>query len=77
MVVRNRQAVDEFYQLHVETRRRHGLPPQSASFFRNIYEHILKPGVGFIVLAQHRSRTIAAAIFFHFGNNAIYKLRCL
>ena len=73
VVVRNREAVGHFYQLHVETRRRHGLPPQSASFFRNIYEHIVKPGVGFIVLAQRRSRTIAAAIFFRFGNNAIYK----
>jgi lipid II:glycine glycyltransferase (peptidoglycan interpeptide bridge formation enzyme) len=73
VAVRNRQAVGEFYQLHVETRRRHGLPPQSASFFRNIYEHILKPGLGFVVLAQRRSRTIAAAIFFRFGNNAIYK----
>lgn len=70
---RNRQAVGDFYQLHVETRRRHGLPPQSASFFRNIYEHIIKPGIGFIVLAQRGSRTIAAAIFFRFGNNAIYK----
>ena len=73
VAVRNRQAVADFYQLHVETRRRHGLPPQSASFFRNIYEHVIKPGVGFIVLAQHASRTIAAAIFFRFGNNAIYK----
>jgi len=73
VVVRNRQAVGEFYKLHLETRRRHGLPSQSVSFFRNIYEHIIKPGVGFIVLAQRGSRTIAAAIFFHFGNNAIYK----
>jgi len=73
VVVRNRQAVGEFYKLHLETRRRHGLPSQSVSFFRNIYEHIIKAGVGFIVLAQRGSRTIAAAIFFHFGNNAIYK----
>jgi hypothetical protein len=71
--VRNRQALSDFYKLHVETRRRHGLPPQSASFFRNIYEHIIEPGFGFIVLAQHGPRTIAAAIFFRFGNNAIYK----
>jgi hypothetical protein len=73
VAVRNREAVGDFYRLHVETRRRHGLPPQSASFFRNIYEHIIRPGVGFIVLAQRRSRIIAAAIFFRFGNNAIYK----
>jgi hypothetical protein len=73
VAVHNRQAVGEFYKLHLETRRRHGLPSQSVSFFRNIYEHIIKPGVGFIVLAQRESRTIAAAIFFRFGNNAIYK----
>ena len=73
VAVRNSQAVGDFYQLHVQTRRRHGLPPQSASFFRNIYEHIIKPNFGFIVLAQRGSRTIAAAIFFHFGKNAIYK----
>ena len=42
-VGRNRQVIDDFYRLHVQTRRRHGLPPQSASFFMNIYEHIINP----------------------------------
>jgi hypothetical protein len=73
LVVRNRQAISAFYRLHVETRRRHGLPPQPASFFLNIYKYIIKPGLGFTVLAQRGSRSIAAAIFFRFGNNAIYK----
>jgi Acetyltransferase (GNAT) domain len=72
-VVRNRQAIADFYWLHVRTRRRHGLPPQPASFFLNIYEHVIKPGLGFVVMARHRSRPIAAAIFFRFGKNAIYK----
>jgi Acetyltransferase (GNAT) domain len=73
LIVRNRQAIDDFYRLHVQTRRRHGLPPQPASFFLNIYEHIIKPGLGFIVLAHRGSRPIAAAIFFCFGKNALYK----
>src|SRR6266576_3399024 len=72
-VGRNRQVIDDFYRLHVQTRRRHGLPPQSASFFLNIYEHIIKPGLGFTVLAQRESCPIAAAIFFRFGKNALYK----
>jgi hypothetical protein len=72
-VGRNRQVIDVFYRLHVQTRRRHGLPPQPASFFLNIYEHIIKPGLGFTVLAQRESRPIAAAIFFRFGRNALYK----
>jgi hypothetical protein len=73
LIVRNRQAMDDFYRLHVQTRRRHGLPPQPKSFFLNIYEHIIKPGLGFIVLARRGSRPIAAAVFFRFGKNAIYK----
>jgi lipid II:glycine glycyltransferase (peptidoglycan interpeptide bridge formation enzyme) len=72
-VVRNREAIGDFYRLHTQTRRRHGLPPQPASFFVNIYEHVIKPGLGFVVMARHRSRPIAAAIFFRFGKNAIYK----
>jgi len=73
LVSRSRQAVGDFYRLHVQTRRRHGLPPQPASFFLNIYEHIIKPGLGFTVLAQRDSRPIAAAVFFRFGKNALYK----
>ncbi|HMC24832.1 MAG TPA: GNAT family N-acetyltransferase [Candidatus Udaeobacter sp.] len=73
VVGRSRQAIGDFYRLHVQTRRRHGLPPQPASFFLNIHEHIIKPGLGFTVLAQRDSRPIAAAVFFRFGKNALYK----
>src|SRR5262249_41361057 len=73
LIVRNRQAMSDFYRLHVQTRRRHGIPPQPASFFLNIYEHIVKPGLGFIVLGRYGYRVVAAAIFFRFGKNALYK----
>ena len=73
LITRNRAAVNDFYHLHAQTRRRHGLPPQPVSFFLNIYEHIINRGLGFIVLAQHERRPIAAAIFFRFGRNALYK----
>ena len=72
-VERNRPAIGDFYQLHVQTRRRHGIPPQPASFFLNIHEHIVKPGLGFVVLARYGYRVVAAAIFFRFGKNALYK----
>jgi hypothetical protein len=73
VVVRSRAAINDFYHLHIQTRRRHGLPPQPMSFFLSIYEHIRNRGLGFIVLAQHELRPIAAAIFFRFGKNALYK----
>ena len=73
VVARNRAAINDFYHLHAQTRRRHGLPPQPASFFLNIYEHLINRGLGFIVLARHETRPISAAIFFRFGKNALYK----
>ena len=68
-----RPVLSEFYQLHCRTRRRHGLPPQPFRFFRNIYEEIIAPERGFMVLARNHSRTIAAAMFFEFNGSAIYK----
>lgn len=72
-VVRTREAIVEFYRLHVRTRRRHGLPPQPLSFFLNIHDNVIKPGLGFVAMANSGSRPVAAAVFFHFGKKAVYK----
>jgi lipid II:glycine glycyltransferase (peptidoglycan interpeptide bridge formation enzyme) len=72
-VVTTQAAMLEFYRLHVGTRRRHGLPPQPRSFFLNIYEEIIKPGQGFVVLGRTGSQLVAAAVFFRYGNTAVYK----
>jgi hypothetical protein len=63
----------DFYRLHVETRRRHGLPPQPIGFFRNIFREVIEPGLGFVVRATLGSRCVAAAVFLQFGRTAIYK----
>ena len=63
----------EFYRLHVRTRRRHGLPPQPASFVLKIHDEIIKPGLGFVVLASKGSRPVAAAVFLNKGKKAVYK----
>jgi lipid II:glycine glycyltransferase (peptidoglycan interpeptide bridge formation enzyme) len=72
-VIRTRESVVEFYRLHVQTRRRHGLPPQPISFFQNIYDEVIKPGLGFVAIANSGSRSVAAAVFFSFGKSAVYK----
>jgi hypothetical protein len=72
-VARTREAIVEFYGLHVRTRRRFGLPPQPLSFFLNIHDEVIKPGLGFIVTASSGPRPVAAAVFFHFGKTAVYK----
>jgi Acetyltransferase (GNAT) domain len=72
-ISQSQEAILDFYRIHTRTRRRHGLPPQPISFFTNIYDLIIKPGLGFVVLASKGSRTVAAAVFFHMGKKADYK----
>ncbi len=67
------EAADEFYLLNCLTRKKHGLPPQPYSFFRNIHKYILSQDLGFIVLASHENRVIAGAVYLHFGKKALYK----
>ncbi len=67
------EALQKYYSLHCKTRKRHGLPPQPFTFFLNIYEHILSQNKGIVVLARHEENLIAGAIYFQFGEQAIYK----
>ena len=66
-------AMAQFYELHVRTRRRHGVPPQPRSFFINIQRHLISSGFGFIVLVECQKAPIAAAMFFKMGRCAVYK----
>jgi len=67
------EALRTFYSLHCQTRKKHGVPPQSWAFFLNIYEHILSKQMGVVTVAKYRQIPIAAAVFFHLGAKAIYK----
>ena len=68
-----REAMVDFYRLHVRTRRRHGLPPQPLSFFLNIHEEVVKADLGFVIVGKLGTRPVAAAIFFYSGEAALFK----
>ncbi len=70
-------AVRTFYRLHCRTRRKHGLPPQPFTFFRNIQRHVLASGQGIVVLAKLDSQPVAAAVFFLWGNSGHLQIRRL
>jgi len=67
------QAVRDFYELHCMTRKRHGLPPQPFHFFKNIHDFIISQNQGFVLLASYQGKKVAGAVFFHFGDKALYK----
>ena len=67
------ESLKQFYKLNSLTRKRHGLPPQPYSFFRNLYNIILKNDFGTVFLAEHSGKAIAGAVYLHFGDKVIYK----
>ncbi len=67
------EALQSFFSLHARTRKRHGVPPQPALFFSQVHEQIIRPGLGFVVLARRGGTAVAAAVFFVQGAKAIYK----
>jgi lipid II:glycine glycyltransferase (peptidoglycan interpeptide bridge formation enzyme) len=69
----SREAIGEFYELHCQTRRRHGVPPQPFRFFENIARHVLGRDLGFVAIARLAGRPVAAAVYFYLQREAIYK----
>lgn len=72
-ISRDLAAVEQYYLLHCKSRKRHGLPPQPLSFFRNIHRHAFLNRLGIVVLARWRKVPVAGAVFFQSGDKAIYK----
>ena len=67
------EAVQTYYHLLCQTRKRLGVPPQPFQFFRNIHEHIVSKGKGSVIIGSFDRKPVAGAIYFHFGRQAIYK----
>ena len=66
-------ALAEDYELHGETRQRHGLPPQPYHFFEQIWGNLVAKGQGRVVLARHQGQLAAGAVYLHTGKQAVYK----
>jgi len=67
------ESMSEFYRLNCITRKCHGLPPQPYKFFKKVHEHIITKKKGVVVMASHLKKTIAGAVYFHFGRKVFFK----
>jgi CelD/BcsL family acetyltransferase involved in cellulose biosynthesis len=65
--------IEVFYQLHLRTRRRLGVPIQPRRFFRLLRERILEPGLGFVLTAYSGETPVASAVFGSHNGAVIYK----
>jgi CelD/BcsL family acetyltransferase involved in cellulose biosynthesis len=67
------QDVEHFYRLHAQTRRRQGVPVQPRRYFRMLWERMIEPGHGVVVLASTGAAVVAGAVYLHGGGTVTYK----
>jgi hypothetical protein len=66
-------AMEELIRLATLNRKKHGLPPQPAKFFWNVYHTLIAPGQGFLLLAHCDGKVVAAGAFLLFKKSIYYK----
>jgi len=62
-----------YFDLHLETRRRHGVPTQPRRFFEHLWREMLEPGHGFLLLASVDGRPVAGGVFLTWKDTVVYK----
>jgi CelD/BcsL family acetyltransferase involved in cellulose biosynthesis len=77
VVVRHAEAAGDltkaFYRLHVRTRRKQGVPVQPRRFFKLLWDRVLEPGLGFLLLAYSGTTPVAGGVFLAWNGTVIYK----
>jgi hypothetical protein len=71
---RSNSLLDEFFNLQVTTRRRHGLPPQPRQWFRNLLDAMEETAT--IRVARFRGRAIASILMLRHKQTEVYKYGC-
>lgn len=70
---KDKEDLDIFYDLHLKTRSRLGVPIQPKRYFELLWQSIIGAELGFILLAYMESTPIAGAIFLTYKTTLIYK----
>jgi hypothetical protein len=71
--VAQQKGLDAFYELHLQTRRRQGIPIQPRRFFDLLGDLVIGQGLGFVLLAYTDARCLAGAVLLHWQHTLTYK----
>jgi len=69
----NEGDLDNFYRLHVMTRKKLGVLPQPYTFFKNLFHHMISQNFGFIVMADCEGKTVVGVVFLNHKDAIYYK----
>lgn len=70
---RDEAAMDIFYELHLKTRKRQGVPIQPRGYFRRLQECIVDANRGFVAVTGDGQQNMSAGVFLHFKKTITYK----
>jgi len=62
-----------FYDLHLLTRKKLGVPIQPRRFFQTLWENMITNQMGFTMLACHEDKVLAGSVFLYYKKKLIYK----
>ncbi len=68
-----RDLTETYFRLHLGTRRRLGVPSQPKRFFRLLWDRIIEPGHGFLLLVREGRVPVAGAVFLTGNGTVVYK----
>jgi hypothetical protein len=71
--VESKADFNRFYDLHLRTRKRLGVPVQPKRFFDLLWSHVIDQGLGFVLLAFHGKEAISGGVFLNHNKTIIYK----
>lgn len=66
-------SLEDFYNLHLMTRKKLGVPIQPKKFFLNLWYEIIKKNYGFVILVYKDFDLLSSGIFIGKGEKIIYK----
>jgi lipid II:glycine glycyltransferase (peptidoglycan interpeptide bridge formation enzyme) len=66
--------LEQFHQLTCNTRRRLNLLPWPYGFLRSIFQHLILPGYGFLLLAKVNGKTVSGGLFLSFKDKVLNKI---
>ena len=67
------QSVREFYELHLHTRRRLGIPVQPRSYFHRLHQEIISTGHGAVAVVYKDEKPISAVVLLNSPHTMMYK----
>jgi CelD/BcsL family acetyltransferase involved in cellulose biosynthesis len=70
---RSEDLVDTFYQLHLRTRRRFGVPIQPRRFFRMLWDCVISTGLGSVWIAEVSGWPVGAEVCLSWNGTTISK----